>query len=108
MEPHDELLGLLVVEDLRTLDDAITLDVAAWFIRKGVPNLLIISNKNKKLSFLLLIRNKKSNFAESFTRMKQKILERLGYSNRIERMCGNGMMLELKGQRRLGMSCVSG
>ena len=30
------------------------------------------------------MRNKKSIFAKSFTRMKQKILERLGYSNRIE------------------------
>ena len=106
MEPHDELPGLLIIENLRALDDATTLDVAAWFIRKCVPNLLIISNKNKKLSFLLLIRNKKSIFAESFTRMKQKILERLGYSNRIERMFGRGMMIALTGQRRVGKSCV--
>ena len=56
--------------------------------------------------FLLLIRNKKSIFAESFTRMKQKILERLGYSNRIERMFGRGMMIALTGQRRVGKSCV--
>ena len=31
MEPHHELLGLLVVENLRTLDDATALDVAARF-----------------------------------------------------------------------------
>ena len=55
---------------------------------------------------MLLIRNKKSIFAESFTRMKQKILERLGYSCRIERMFGRGMMIALTGQRRVGKSCV--
>ena len=55
---------------------------------------------------MLLIRNKKSIFAKSFTRMKQKILERLGYSNRIERMLGRGMMIALTGQRRVGKSCV--
>ena len=55
---------------------------------------------------MLLIRNKKSIFAKSFTRMKQKILERLGYSNRIERMFGHGMMIALTGQRRVGKSCV--
>ena len=55
---------------------------------------------------MLLIRNKKSIFAESFTRMKQKILERIGYSNRIERMFGRGMMIALTGQRRVGKSCV--
>lgn len=33
MEPHDELPGLLIIEHLRALDDATTLDVAAWFIR---------------------------------------------------------------------------
>ena len=38
--------------------------------------------------------------------MKQKILERLGYSNRIERMFGRGMMIALTGQRRVGKSCV--
>ena len=32
MEPHDELLGLLIVENLRALDDATTFDVAAWLI----------------------------------------------------------------------------
>ena len=32
--------------------------------------------------------------------MKQKILERLEYSNRIERMFGRGMMIALTGQRR--------
>ena len=55
---------------------------------------------------MLLIRNEKSIFAESFTRMKQKILERLGYSCRIERMFGRGMMIALTGQRRVGKSCV--
>ena len=55
---------------------------------------------------MLLMRNKKSIFAKSFTRMKQKILERLGYSNRIERMLGRGMMIALTGQRRVGKSCV--
>ena len=43
---------------------------------------------------------------KSFTRMKQKILERLGYSNRIERMLGRGMTIALTGQRRVGKSCV--
>ena len=38
--------------------------------------------------------------------MKQKILERLGYSNRIERMFGRGMIVALTGQRRVGKSCV--
>ena len=55
---------------------------------------------------MLLIRNKKSIFAESFTRMKQKLLERIGYSERIERMFGRGMMIALTGQRRVGKSCV--
>ena len=36
--------------------------------------------------------------------MKQKILERLGYSNRIERMLGRGMTIALTGQRRVGKS----
>ena len=52
------------------------------------------------------MRNKKSIFAKSFTRMKQKILERIGYSERIERMFGRGMMIALTGQRRVGKSCV--
>nr|WP_295352767.1 hypothetical protein [uncultured Prevotella sp.] len=38
--------------------------------------------------------------------MKQKILERIGYSEHIERMFGRGMMLALTGQRRVGKSCV--
>ena len=38
--------------------------------------------------------------------MKQKILERIGYSERIERMFGRGMMIALTGQRRVGKSCV--
>ena len=58
------------------------------------------------MSFLLLIRNKTGIFAESLTRMKQKLLERIGYSERIERMFGRGMMIALTGQRRVGKSCV--
>lgn len=38
--------------------------------------------------------------------MKQKLLERIGYSERIERMFGRGMMIALMGQRRVGKSCV--
>ena len=38
--------------------------------------------------------------------MKQKILERIGYSEHIERMFGRGMMIALTGQRRVGKSCV--
>ena len=38
--------------------------------------------------------------------MKQKIIERIGYSDRIERMFGHGMMVALTGQRRVGKSCV--
>ncbi len=38
--------------------------------------------------------------------MKQKILERQGYSDRIERMFGRGMIVALTGQRRVGKSCV--
>ena len=38
--------------------------------------------------------------------MKQKILARIGYSERIERMFGRGMMIALTGQRRVGKSCV--
>ena len=38
--------------------------------------------------------------------MKQKILERKGYSDRIERMFGRGMIVALTGQRRVGKSYV--
>ena len=38
--------------------------------------------------------------------MKQQILERLGYSDRIERMFGRGVIVALTGQRRVGKSCV--
>lgn len=38
--------------------------------------------------------------------MKQNLLERLGYSKRIERMFGRGMIVALTGQRRVGKSCV--
>ncbi len=50
--------------------------------------------------------NKMSIFAESFTYMKQKIIDRLGYSDRIERMFGRGIIVALTGQRRVGKSCV--
>ena len=36
--------------------------------------------------------------------MKQKILERIGYSERIERMFGRGFIVALTDQRRVG-SC---
>ena len=52
----------------------------------------IMHKKTKEPSLLLLIRNKNSIFAESFTRMKQKILERIGYYEHIERMFGRGMI----------------
>lgn len=38
--------------------------------------------------------------------MKQILLERQGYSERIERMFGKGMVVALTGQRRVGKSCV--
>ena len=38
--------------------------------------------------------------------MKQEILDRIGYSDRIERMFGRGMIVALTGQRRVGKSCV--
>ncbi|WP_308247988.1 ATP-binding protein [uncultured Prevotella sp.] len=38
--------------------------------------------------------------------MKQNLIERQGYSDRIERMFGKGMVVALTGQRRVGKSCV--
>ena len=38
--------------------------------------------------------------------MKQNLIERQGYSERIERMFGKGMVVALTGQRRVGKSCV--
>lgn len=38
--------------------------------------------------------------------MKQILLERQGYSERIERMFGKGMVVALTGQRRVGKSCI--
>ena len=38
--------------------------------------------------------------------MKQILLERQGYSERIERMFGKGIVVALTGQRRVGKSCV--
>ena len=52
------------------------------------------------------MRNKKCVLVKSFTYMKQQILERLGYSDRIERMFGRGVIVALTGQRRVGKSCV--
>lgn len=48
----------------------------------------------------------KEYLCEKFYSYETKILERLGYSNRIERMLGRGMMIALTGQRRVGKSCV--
>jgi predicted AAA+ superfamily ATPase len=45
-------------------------------------------------------------FAKSVEYMKQILLERQGYSERIERMFGKGMVIALTGQRRVGKSCV--
>ena len=52
------------------------------------------------------MRNKKWVYVKSFTYMKQQILEKLGYSDRIERMFGRGIIVALTGQRRVGKSCV--
>lgn len=38
--------------------------------------------------------------------MKREILERMGYSARIEQMFGRGIIIALTGQRRVGKSCV--
>ena len=38
--------------------------------------------------------------------MAQKLLERQGYSERIERMFGKGMVVALTGQSRVGKSCI--
>lgn len=38
--------------------------------------------------------------------MKHILIERQGYSERIERMFGKGMVVSLTGQRRVGKSCV--
>ena len=38
--------------------------------------------------------------------MEQTILERRGYSERIERMLGKGVIVALTGQRRIGKSCI--
>lgn len=45
-------------------------------------------------------------FAKSVEYMKQNLIERQGYSERIERMFGKGMVVALTGQRRVGKSCV--
>ena len=45
-------------------------------------------------------------FAKSVEYMKQILLERQGYSERIERMFGKGMVVALTGQRRVGKSCI--
>lgn len=38
--------------------------------------------------------------------MKQKLLERIGYTEKIGRLLGKGMVVALTGQRRVGKSCV--
>ena len=55
---------------------------------------------------MLNIHNTFSIFAKSVEYMKQIILERQWYSERIERMFGKGMVVALTGQRRVGKSCV--
>lgn len=55
---------------------------------------------------MLSIRNTFVIFAKSVEYMKQILLERQGYSERIERMFGKGMVIALTGQRRVGKSCV--
>ena len=55
---------------------------------------------------MLSIRNIFVIFAKSVEYMKQILLERQGYSERIERMFGKGMVIALTGQRRVGKSCV--
>ena len=55
---------------------------------------------------MLSIRNTFAIFAKSVEYMKQILLERQGYSERIERMFGKGMVIALTGQRRVGKSCV--
>ena len=58
------------------------------------------------LSKVLSIRNAFGIFAKSVEYMKQILIERQGYSERIERMFGRGMVVVLTGQRRVGKSCV--
>ena len=55
---------------------------------------------------MLSIQNTFVIFAESVEYMKQILIERQGYSERIERMFGRGMVVALTGQRRVGKSCV--
>ena len=38
--------------------------------------------------------------------MKQKLRERIGYTEKIGRLLGKGMVVALTGQRRVGKSCV--
>ena len=59
------------------------------------------------MSKVLSIRNTFSIFAKSVEYMKQNLIERQGYSERIERMFGKGMVVALTGQRRVGKSCVT-
>lgn len=47
------------------------------------------------------ILNTFSFFAKSVEYMKQNLIERQGYSERIERMFGKGMVVALTGQRRV-------
>ena len=45
-------------------------------------------------------------FAKTFDYMKQELLERTAYSERIGRLFGKGIVVALTGQRRVGKSCV--
>lgn len=55
---------------------------------------------------MLNIRNRFNSFIKSVEYMKQNLIECQGYSERIERMFGKGMVVALTGQRRVGKSCV--
>lgn len=55
---------------------------------------------------MLNIHNRFNSFVKSVEYMKQNLIERQGYSERIERMFGKGMVVALTGQRRVGKSCV--
>lgn len=45
-------------------------------------------------------------FAKSFKYMQQKLIKRDGYTERIEKMFGRGIIIALTGQRRVGKSCM--
>lgn len=55
---------------------------------------------------MLFIINSFIKFAQSFVYMRQLLLDRHDYSERIGRMLGKGIVVALTGQRRVGKSCV--